>query len=61
MNCFELWNFKIFYPYMTPMKITKAKERIRRKTEIERDRIKLNQCKKNPIVNEKHYHKNMFK
>lgn len=61
MDWLDLWNFKIFYPYTTPMKIIKSEERIRRNTERERSILKLKQCKTAPIVNEKRYHKNIFK
>lgn len=38
-----------------------AEKRISLKAKKESDRVKLKRCKKNPIVNEKQYHKNMFK
>ncbi len=35
--------------------------RIRRRAKKESDRAKLKQSKRKPIVNEKRYHKNMFR
>lgn len=60
-SCFDFWNFQIFYPNVTPMKIIKVKERTRRKIAKERDTLKLKQSKNSPTVNGKRYHKNMFK
>lgn len=44
-SCFDFWNFQIFYPNVTPMKIIKVKERTRRKIAKERDTLKLKQSK----------------
>lgn len=60
-NCFCLYDFQIFYPHVTPTKIIKAKERTMRKAEKERDTLKLKQSTNLPTVNEKRYHKNMFR
>ena len=60
-SCFDFWNFQIFYPHVTPMKIIKAKERTKRKIAKERETVKLKQTKNSPTVNEKRYHKNMFR
>lgn len=60
-SCFDFWNFQIFYPNVTPMKIIKVKERTRRKIVKERENLKLKQSKNSPTVNRKRYHKNMFR
>ncbi len=60
-NSFDLWNFQIFYPHVTPMTVIKAKERTMRKAEKERDTLRLKQSKNSPTVNKKRYHKNMFR
>lgn len=61
MDSIDLFNFQIFYPYTTPTKIIKARERTQRKEERERDILKLKEYKRLTIVNERRYHKNMFK
>lgn len=63
MKEIKLYNLPTMY-YPNEKLIDKkfnAEKRIRRKAKKESDREKLKRIKKSPTVNEKRYHKNMFR